>query len=362
MFERFETPAPVGSGLVIQPVGQRVLEDIGVGQTALDHGAPISRMYGAEAETGRTVLDVSYSRPGSERFGLAIHRASLFDCLIKQVTRANIPIETSSEIVGVSDGGRLCLRNESRSDRFDLIIDAAGATSPLRQNPGRPLGYGALWGTVEWPDQLALPPDMLHQRYKAASHMLGILPIGRMPGSQKQLASIFWSLPSNTYDNWRAAPLERWKAQAALLWPEFRLCLDQITAHEQMTMARYMHGTLPRVWGGNVVHIGDAAHMASPQLGQGANMALLDADTLACALRAAGPLNWQLEAFVRRRRWHTRLYQAMSRAFTPFYQSDSRLLPVIRNHVMMPLSKVSPMPNLLSRLVCGDLIRPDSLK
>ena len=58
------------------------------------------------------------------------------------------------------------------------------------------------------------------------------------------------------------------------------------------------------------------------------------------------------------RRWHVAAYQAMSGAFTPQYQSDSALVPVLRDRVLAPLSRVWPVPDILTRLVCGDLVPP----
>ena len=125
-----------------------------------------------------------------------------------------------------------------------------------------------------------------------------------------------------------------------------------------MTAAFYSHGTLVRPYGDGLVHIGDAAHRASPQLGQGANMALLDAWALSMALSGEGDLASRVARYHRMRWRHVWLYQAMSAAFTPLYQSDSRVLPWLRDRVLTPVSRVPPVPRLLSRIVCGDLIRP----
>lgn len=66
------------------------------------------------------------------------------------------------------------------------------------------------------------------------------------------------------------------------------------------------------------MHIGAAAHRASPQLGQGANMALLDALALAKALRAAKGQD-ALMLYAKSRRLHVGIYQAMRAIFTPQY-------------------------------------------
>ena len=122
-------------------------------------------------------------------------------------------------------------------------------------------------------------------------------------------------------------------------------------------MARYSHGTLRRPYGKKLAHIGDAAHTASPQLGQGANMALLDAYALASCL-AELPTADALPAYGRARRWHVLLYQGLSRFLTPLYQSDHPLPPLIRNRLLAPLSRVAPMPAVLTRMVCGNAIAP----
>jgi 2-polyprenyl-6-methoxyphenol hydroxylase-like FAD-dependent oxidoreductase len=76
-----------------------------------------------------------------------------------------------------------------------------------------------------------------------------------------------------------------------------------------MTLARYGHHMLARPFGERMVAIGDAFHAASPQLGQGANMALLDAQVLAHALSSMSDLQSALVLYGRRRRRQMVYYQ-----------------------------------------------------
>ena len=359
IFDRFDTPRPVGSGLVIQPVGLDVLDHIGAGEGARASGALIERMLGIEAETGARVLDVRYLRGNTGRPGLAIHRASLFTVLWQAARGEGVTVTPSATIIDAPLRGAkrsVILADGDEVGPFDLVVDASGAASRLSPLQGRPLPYGAIWGTVPWPDDTPLPHDQLTQRYRRASRMAGVLPIGTPPG-QPRSAAIFWSLPVRDMEQWQQTPLEGWKSEARSLWPDFAPFLAPITAHGQMTPARYTHGTMRTPYADALAFIGDAAHRASPQLGQGANMALLDAFALSWALSLAD-VPEALSLYARSRRWHVRLYQAMSAAFTPQYQSDSRLLPVLRDRVLAPLSGLPPVQAILTRLVSGNLIPP----
>ncbi len=358
VFDKFDAPGPVGSGLVIQPVGQRILHDLGIGNETEALGQKIFRMLGTEAAQDRVVLDVTYDAPALPRFGLAIHRAALFNCLLGAAERAGAELVAKQEIIGAAQG-RVESTHESHGP-FDLIVDASGAGSALSPIKSQRLSYGALWATVDWPGGTDLPEDELRQRYQQAHHMVGVLPIGKMaPQDSTQKAAIFWSLPSGGHQVWRAHGLSHWKDEAATLWPDFAAFSEQITHMDQMTMARYAHGTLFRPYTRDVVFIGDAAHRASPQLGQGANMALLDAWSLAQAVETAqGDMEKAVLIYTQARRWHVQTYQAMSKAFTPMYQSNSRILPMLRDRVLAPIAMHPRMRRMLTRLVCGDLLPP----
>lgn len=94
LYERFDTPRPLGSGLMIQPTGLAVLEQLGLAAKVLRQGAPVTRLYGKNAD-GRVVLDARYADlGGSGAVGIGIHRASLFSALYDAVRAEGIEIRT----------------------------------------------------------------------------------------------------------------------------------------------------------------------------------------------------------------------------------------------------------------------------
>jgi salicylate hydroxylase len=337
IYERFDAPRPVGSGLLIQPVGLAVLAKLGLADEVRAAGARVVGLLGKAMPSGRTALNVRYDwlkQPGLCGYG--IHRAALFDILHRAVTDAGVPVRGSSTVAG-SDAGESArrLRFADGSDvAADLVVDAMGAMSALSPQAARPLAYGALWATVEMGGGFA--PDLLEQRYWRASRMVGVLPIG---GGR---AAFFWSLRADQLDAWRERGLGEWKAEVRELWPATEPLLAQISAPEQLTFARYAHRTVRRPAGAGLIHIGDAWHSTSPQLGQGANMALLDAWALARALSQEAELGRTLKRAVAMRRGHVRLYQGLSRLFTPAYQSDGRALPFVRDRFVPPFARLWP--------------------
>ncbi|QDZ01568.1 FAD-dependent monooxygenase [Nitratireductor mangrovi] len=361
IFERFEQAQPLGSGLMLQPTGLTVLSGLGLLEAILARGSRIDRLYGADARSGRTVLDVRYDRA---RFGLGIHRAALFDVLHDAVQAAGIAVETGTEIEALEEGDRprLICTDGRRLGPFDLVVDASGARSRLKRfardpSEPKPLAYGALWASLSWkPD--GFDPHALVQRYDRASVMIGVMPIGRQSAGNREQAAFFWSLKPEAVEALHAAGLDVWKERVADYWPQTEAYLDQIESFDQLTLARYGHHTLKTPAGRGLAVIGDAAHSTSPQLGQGANMALLDAAALARALESHEELPDALAAYCRMRRWHVRLFQLLSWAFTPFYQSDSALLPFIRDRLVATVAKVPPAPHLLAGMVSGTLVDP----
>ena len=355
LFERFDEPQPIGSGLMIQPTGRAVLRELGLDGQLANRSARIERLFGQAA--GRTVLDVRYAALASDdAYGLGTHRAVLFDILFRAVRAAAIPIETGRPVSGSEVDGssrRLRFADGSNDGPFDLVVDALGTRSPLAPPTGRTLAFGALWTSLDWPAAGPFDGAALEQRYRRASVMAGVLPLGRPMPDQPAQAAFFWSLRADRLDHWRAQGLDAWKADVSDLWPATRPLLDQIVAPDQLTFARYAHRTLATPVATALIHLGDAWHSASPQLGQGANMALLDAYALAYALRRSGQVPASLDTFRRLRGRHVQLYQAASAMFTPVYQSDGRLLPIVRDLLVGPLAKRWPAKRILAQMVSG---------
>lgn len=353
VFDKLETPRPLGSGLILQPVGLAVLDEIGAGAAMRELGAPVARLFGKSGE--RVVLDVRYAALGPEARGLSVHRGALFHLLYEAARAAGAEIESGRDVVGAGDG-RLRFADGGESARFDLVIDALGMRSPLSRAPPQNLPYGALWASLDWVGPF--DPAALEQRYEAARKMVGVLPIGRLPGATQQQAAFFWSLKHEERDAWRARSLEGWKDDVRALWPETALLLAQIASHDDLVFAAYAHRTLADPVSRHCVHVGDSWHCTSPQLGQGANMALLDALALARALERQSDLATALGEYARLRLWHIRLYQLASWLFTPAYQSDSAALAWFRDQIMAPVSRTWPAPKVLAALVAGQIGAP----
>lgn len=87
-------------------------------------------------------------------------------------------------------------------------------------------------------------------------------------------------------------------------------------------------------------------------------MALLDAAALNYALIGTDRVDTALEAYVRARRWHVRVFQALSLMLTPFYQSDSTVMPFVRDRLVASVAKIPPVPNILASMVAGTVVDP----
>ncbi|WP_454849375.1 FAD-dependent oxidoreductase [Rhizobium binxianense] len=177
---------------------------------------------------------------------------------------------------------------------------------------------------------------------------------GRLADGGKTVLDVRYRPGNGDIDAWRAAGRDAWIEDVCALWPEAR----HFPEIAEPAHARYRHHTRNPLADRRIVRIGDAWHATSPQLGQGANMALLDAASLCAVLDGAKAMEDALGMHLRQRQIHVRLYQALSLLLTPFYQSDSRILPLIRDLMTGPASKLPIVRDVITQFVTGELLDP----
>lgn len=353
VFETVADPQPIGAGLLLQPTGQQVLAHLGLLDGALAHGARLDRLHGDTA-SGRTVLHLRYSRFAPEAYGLGLQRGVLMGLLWQRLRALGVPWHCGATVTGWTDtpeGVRLHGEGGADLGRFEAVLLADGSFSRLRSQlvagHGRvradPFPWGALWTVL--PAPTGFPAIELRQRFRGARQMLGLMPVGRAWGSDAGSApgiNLFWSLPLAEMPDLDRLDLAAWKRPLVELLPGVSPLLDGLTDAHQLRPARYADVRLHPTHRGAVLAIGDAAHGMSPQLGQGANMALIDAQVLAQTRRAHPQAPWPelLARFAQARRAHLRYYGQASRWLTPIFQSHQRLLPALRDALMGPVGQL----------------------
>lgn len=357
IFEAFATPEPIGSGLLLQPSGLRALEVLGLSPRALDHGAVITRLSGKD-EAGRHVMNMAYDawKPGA--FGLGIHRATLFDILFQGLSAAGVSLKAGVTIETIVDPRRPVLIDKAGVEfgPFDMAVIADGSASRLRQGlfprSRAPLyPWGAVWANAV--DATGQFSGALHQRYRAAREMLGVLPIGRSPDGDGDQVSVFWSMPREALDSFPQADFGDWQRKAIDLFPEAAPIIQSLEGPTDFAKATYRDVQLGRWSQGSTLLIGDAAHGTSPQLGQGANLALCDALELGAALRGKQNTAKALGRYQRSRRLQTAPYQIASRGLTPLFQSAGWLGPLVRTYLFAPLSQLPGIRRIAAIVLTG---------
>lgn len=347
LYEKVRQPGPVGAGIMLQPTGQRVLAELGLLPAILTAGERIDRLR-CETVSGRGLVDIAYAHVDPRLFGLGLHRGVLFQALydaVRAEPRIVLKLGIEGRDLSRREGHRAIIDVHGQAHgEHQLIVVSDGAHSQFRDDTPlpqrvRPYPWGALWFVARDPERRFT--GRLHQVVRGTERMLGLLPTGEGPRGEGRVVSLFWSIAGRAVEDFRRGDLEAWKAELRAMNPAVAPVLEQIHTPDDLLYASYKDVEMRRWNTDDVVYIGDSAHAMSPQLGQGANLALMDASALAAALGAEPSVAAALRRYSRERRDHLRFYGFMTRWLTPFFQSDLRPLGPLRD-LALPLGRWLP--------------------
>ncbi len=355
VFERVETPRAVGAGLVLQPSGLGVLEKLGLREALEARGAKL-RVVRCLGDGGRQIMALRYPQPYDH--GLGIHRGILFETLYHAVLDAGIEYRPGHEALGIEQNGDIVFRTQNR-ERFTesrpTWIIANGAKSRLRNvfpvDLMRKNDWGALWTVV--PDEAFGRSDVLEQRVRENEIFLGLLPIGDSPDGPGNHTSVFWSLPLDALKRWRERGVGVWVSEVAKIDERAAELLRFVHDDDPPILAKYRDVVMKRFvhqrGASTMIFVGDAAHAMSPQLGNGTNLGLLDAECLVENLD-------DLKNFERIRKKQVRAYGFTSRMLTPMFQGHSHVLSMFRDLAVPFAQNVWPFSSVLSQMMRGDFL------
>jgi FAD-dependent urate hydroxylase len=316
--------SPAGTGIYLPGNTACALRALGLEKKAAARAVEIAcqRFYD---HRGRLLCEVDvaelWAGVGS---CLALHRAELHAVL--REAAGDVPIRTGLTIEGLAqrDGVVSVVFSDGTSGEYELVVGADGIHSVVRRLTFGPAAVPRPVGQVGWRFLAPRPPEVA-----TWSVMLG-------------RSTAFLSLPLDEdsvycycdvvlppdHDTPERGPAELFSGFAA---PAATL-LDSAT---DIHVATIEEVALDRWARERVVLIGDAAHATSPNMAQGAAMALEDAIVLTDCLRKISAIPDAIAAFEARRRPRT----DWVRAQTHRRDRTRYLPPAIRDNVLRFLGR-----------------------
>ena len=295
LIERRSALADVGAGVVLGPNVMAALGPLGLDAAVRAVGQPVAAFSLRDAR-GRLLQRTAYAAPGLPPFGVGLHRAALHATL-----RAALPspARLGCTLVGLRplpgpQGGVEATLSDGEQARFDLVVAADGLRSAMRDalNPSFTLRYS---GTTCWrvvlPGRVEGLPDDEAVELWGRGRRLGAVPLG---GDQTY---VFMTETAPPRSPTPFTTLEGLRARFAELPEPAGALLARVPSVDALLHNDLEDGVAQRWWAPGQVLIGDAAHAVTPNMGQGAGLAIEDAACLAAILAEDGPTDAALAKF-----------------------------------------------------------------
>jgi 2-polyprenyl-6-methoxyphenol hydroxylase-like FAD-dependent oxidoreductase len=324
--ERSKEWQPAGAGIILSVNAMAALDRLGLAKPLEDRGFRLGR--GAITTADGRELSVMDFGTLEAKFGptLSIHRAALHAVLLEGASEAEILLDTSIESITEQSNGVNVRLSNGQQDRFDLVVGADGIGSRVRE-----LCFGevqtAYSGYTCW--RFVVEADLTQStmcEMWGRGKRFGVVPMGE---DQFYIYAVA-NAERNTPDS-EPGQLERFRARFSEFGGPVPTILSALDG-----ASRLIHNDLSEIHVDNwfrerVVLVGDAAHAMTPNMGQGAAMALEDAAVLIELIQTAGPLSKILESYQTRRQARVDWVQSQSRRIGQIGQFENPLACRLRN-------------------------------
>lgn len=279
VLERAPKLEAVGAGIIVNPNAMGVLEQNGLAACVRAQAGPYVARDTLD-HRGRQLATRDY-RPlyaaGRLAEGALVHRGHLQQCLADGVPAGMVHLDVRIRAMDAGPDGVRVETERGETFTADVLVGADGVRSTVRGRffgPNEPvyLGYRSHRFVVENRDGLRHFTEFL-----GCGKRIGLVPIG---GGQLYVWTTFNS-PRESRE-WALGSIGDFRA----LFAEFtdrrvRGAFAQLTSTENI-LCTDVEEVRQEPWiTGRVVLLGDAAHALTPNMGQGAGMAMEDAAVLA---------------------------------------------------------------------------------
>jgi salicylate hydroxylase len=322
VYEQAPEFTEVGAGIGVRPPSVRAINKWGLKED-LEKVSAESRYMEIIAGDDQVLIRETFpvlTDDKSEAYTRLIHRADLLDTLIAHIPADQLHLNHRvTEVIDHGDYAEVKFEN-GKTIEADIVVAADGIHSPIRRqvlgNQQKPVysGYLAHRALIPYEDALGMHSEENELRiYVDGDNSFYLLPI-----EHRRQVSVDITVPGEF-----ALRPELTKEQIMDSMKGFGPTLQKIVENIKLEdiVSRPLSDLEPMdKWTTNTVTlIGDSAHAMLHNQGQGANMAIQDADVLAEAIAeaVAGTVTVAeaLQKYEEQRKPVTKLYQELSRLF-----------------------------------------------